>query len=34
MHQNAKQMLGLKDAAIRTPKAVERTAPLGLACTA
>lgn len=31
MHQNAKQMMGLEDPANRTPKAVERTAPLGLA---
>jgi hypothetical protein len=31
MHQNAKQMMGLEDPANRTPKAVERTAPVGLA---
>jgi hypothetical protein len=31
MHFNAKQMMGLEDPANRTPKAVERTAPLGLA---
>jgi hypothetical protein len=31
MHFNAKQMMGLEDAANRTPRAVERTAPLGLA---
>jgi SRSO17 transposase len=31
MHQNAKQMMGLADPANRTPKAVERTAPVGLA---
>jgi hypothetical protein len=31
MHQNAKQMMGLADPANRTAKAVERTAPLGLA---
>lgn len=30
-HQNAKQMMGLGDPANRTPKAVERTAPVGLA---
>jgi hypothetical protein len=31
MHQNAKQMMGLEDPANRTPQAVERTAPVGLA---
>src|SRR5215216_904528 len=31
MHQNAKQMMGLEDPANRTPRAVERTAPVGLA---
>jgi hypothetical protein len=31
MHSNAKQMMGLEDPANRTPRAVERTAPLGLA---
>lgn len=31
MHQNAKQMMGLGDPANRTPKAVARTAPVGLA---
>ena len=31
MHFNAKQMMGLEDPANRTPRAVERTAPLGLA---
>jgi hypothetical protein len=31
MHRNAKQMMGLEDPANRTPKAVARTAPLGLA---
>jgi hypothetical protein len=30
MHQNAKQMMGLEDPANRTPRAVERTAPVGL----
>jgi hypothetical protein len=30
MHQNAKQMMGLEDPANRTPKGVERTAPVGL----
>jgi hypothetical protein len=31
MHQNAKQMMGLVDPANRTRRAVERTAPVGLA---
>lgn len=31
MHFNAKQMMGLEDPANRTPRAVERTAPVGLA---
>jgi DDE superfamily endonuclease len=31
MHFNAKQMMGLEDPSNRTPRAVERTAPLGLA---
>ena len=31
MHFNAKQMMGLEDPANRTPLAVQRTAPLGLA---
>jgi hypothetical protein len=31
MHFNAKQMMGLEDPANRTPHAVERTAPVGLA---
>src|SRR3954451_4646944 len=31
MHSNAKQMMGLEDPSNRTPLAVERTAPVGLA---
>ena len=33
MHYNAKQMMGLEDPANRTAQAVQRTAPVGLACT-
>jgi hypothetical protein len=31
MHYNAKQMMGLEDPSNRTPRAVQRTAPVGLA---